>query len=71
MDKLSTARCKYGGTLSQDMQVRGAPAIAIAAALALAVDLINGGRVSQFSSSQEGLQCVLKHLVALFTRWDR
>lgn len=50
------------------MQVRGAPAIAITAALSLAVELVNAGRGSQFGSAQQALQCILRHLEYLVTR---
>ena len=53
---------------TQEMQVRGAPAIAITAALALSVDLINGGRGSHFNSAQEALLYVLQQLDFLNTR---
>ena len=53
----------------QAMQVRGAPAIAIAAALGLAVELINGGRGTQYVSKQEALQAVQQKVDYLCTRY--
>ena len=55
-------------TLIQDMAVRGAPAIAIAGALALAVELQNNGAGSQFSSAQDAAQWIEEKLDYLVTR---
>ena len=52
----------------QDMAVRGAPAIAIAAALALAVELVNGGGGAQFSSAQAAYIHITEQLDYLVTR---
>ena len=53
----------------QDMAVRGAPAIAIAAALALAVELVNQGGGTQFESAQAAYDNITKQLQYLVTRW--
>lgn len=52
----------------QDMAVRGAPAIAIAAALALAVDLVNQGGGAQFSSAHGAYKYITEQLDYLVTR---
>ena len=52
----------------QDMAVRGAPAIAISAALALAVELVNKGGGSQFSSAMEAQNAIDAKLDYLVTR---
>ena len=52
----------------QDMAVRGAPAIAISAALALAVELVNNGGGSQFSSAKEAQDAIDAKLDYLVTR---
>ena len=52
------------------MAIRGAPAIAIAAALALAAELLNSGRGMQFSSPSEAQQRVRKQLAYLVTRYS-
>ena len=52
----------------KDMVVRGAPAIAIAAALALAADLVSKGNGSQFSSGAEAAQHIKQQLEYLITR---
>eukprot|EP00884_Botryococcus_braunii_P014980 jgi/Botrbrau1/23483/Bobra.106_1s0035.1 len=54
-------------TAIKDMVVRGAPAIAIAAALALAVDLVNKGGGSQFESAAEAAAYVKEQLDYLVT----
>ena len=50
------------------MAVRGAPAIAIAGALALAVDLQNEGAGKQFASAQEARHYIQDQLEYLVTR---
>ena len=50
------------------MAVRGAPAIAVAGALALAVELQNGGAGKQFSSAQQAQQAIQQKLDYLVTR---
>jgi methylthioribose-1-phosphate isomerase len=50
------------------MVVRGAPAIAIAAALSLAVDLVNGGEGSQFDSPTAAATYIKEQLDYLVTR---
>ncbi len=52
----------------QDMAVRGAPAIAIAAALALAAELVNQGGGAQFESAQAAYQKITEQLEYLVTR---
>ena len=52
----------------KDMAVRGAPAIAIAAALALAADLIASGAGRQFASADAAAQHIKKQLDYLVTR---
>ncbi|BDA46322.1 probable methylthioribose-1-phosphate isomerase at N-terminal half [Coccomyxa sp. Obi] len=54
-------------TAIKDMAVRGAPAIAIAAALALAVDLVNQGGGAQFSSAQAAYNYITEQLDYLVT----
>jgi len=54
----------------KDMVVRGAPAIAIAAALALATELIDSGSGRQFSSADAAAQHIKKQLDYLVTRWQ-
>ncbi|MCJ1461812.1 Isopentenyl-diphosphate delta-isomerase 2 [Pseudocyphellaria aurata] len=56
--------------LPQDMQVRGAPAIAITAALSLAVELTNSQATSQLQHAQQALQAILGHLDHLITRHE-
>ena len=50
------------------MAVRGAPAIAISAALGLAVELVNHGGGSQFSSAKEAQETIDANLDYLVTR---
>jgi len=52
----------------QDMAVRGAPAIAIAAALALAADLVNAGGGKQFASAADVAHHVKEQMAYLVTR---
>ncbi len=52
----------------KDMAVRGAPAIAIAAALALAADLVAAGSGRQFSSAEAAAQHIKEQLDYLVTR---
>ena len=52
----------------QDMAVRGAPAIAIAAALALAADLVNAGGGKQFASAADVAHYVTEQMAYLVTR---
>jgi methylthioribose-1-phosphate isomerase len=52
----------------QDMAVRGAPAIAIAAALALAADLVNAGGRKQFASAADVARHVKEQMAYLVTR---
>ena len=56
------------GLWLQDMAVRGAPAIAIAGALALAVELQNQGAGKQFLSAQEAEKQIKAKLAYLVTR---
>ncbi|KAK9830593.1 hypothetical protein WJX81_002762 [Elliptochloris bilobata] len=51
----------------KDMAIRGAPAIAIAAALALAAELVNGGGGTQFSSPSAVQEHVKKQMAYLVT----
>ena len=53
----------------QDMVVRGAPAIGVTGALALAVHLISGGRGQQYSSVQACLDDIRETMDYLVTRW--
>lgn len=53
----------------QDMVVRGAPAIGVTGALALAVHLISGGRGAQYSSVQACLDDIRDTMDYLVTRW--
>lgn len=48
--------------------MRGAPAIAIAGALALAVELQNGGAGKQFSAAQDAQKHIQESLDYLVTR---
>ena len=52
----------------KDMVVRGAPAIAIAAALALATQLVASDAGAQFASAQAAAQHVKEELAYLVTR---
>ena len=52
------------------MAVRGAPAIAIAAALALAAELINGGGGSQFADARDAERRITERLQYLVTRHE-
>ena len=63
IDSLQTA-----WTAIKDMVVRGAPAIAIAAALALAADLVASGAGRQFYSAEAAAQHIKKDLDYLMTR---
>ena len=54
---------------AQDMAVRGAPAIAIAAALGLTVQLINSGSGAQFESAQAASDSIAAAAAYLVTRW--
>lgn len=51
------------------MVVRGAPAIGVTGALALAVHLISGGRGKQYASVQACLDDVASTMDYLVTRW--
>jgi methylthioribose-1-phosphate isomerase len=51
------------------MVVRGAPAIGVTGALALAVHLISGGRGKQYSSVQACLDDIAATMDYLVTRW--
>lgn len=53
----------------KDMVVRGAPAIAIAAALALAAQLVASEAGLQISSAKEAAKHVKEELKYLVTRW--
>lgn len=53
----------------KDMVVRGAPAIGVTAALALAVELHCGGGGGQFGSTSEAIAHVGSRLDYLVTRW--
>lgn len=57
-----------GWTAIRDMTIRGAPAIAIAAALSLAVELTQGGGGTQFASAADAAAHVVKQLAYLSTR---
>lgn len=50
------------------MAVRGAPAIAIAAALGLAVELVNNGGGAQFKSAKAAYDVIKGQLDFLVTR---
>ena len=50
------------------MAVRGAPAIAIAGALALAVELQNNGAGKQYATGKQAQQEIQKKLAYLVTR---
>lgn len=50
------------------MVVRGAPAIGVTGALALAVHLISGGRGEQYSTVQDCLDDISKTMDYLVTR---
>jgi methylthioribose-1-phosphate isomerase len=52
----------------RDMTVRGAPAIAIAAALSLAVELVRGGAGAQFAGAAEAAAACVALLDHLATR---
>ena len=54
--------------LGQDMAVRGAPAIAIAGALALAVDLHNNGKGKQFATAKDAQSYIDEQMAFLVTR---
>jgi len=54
--------------MQQDMAVRGAPAIAIAGALSLAVDLHNRGKGEQFTSARDAQSYVDQQMTYLVTR---
>jgi methylthioribose-1-phosphate isomerase len=51
--------------------VRGAPAIGVTGALALAVHLISGGRGKQYSSVQACLDDIAATMDYLVTRWGQ
>ena len=53
-----------------EMTVRGAPAIAISAALSLAVELVNGGSGAQFASTTQAVEHITSQLDYLITRCD-
>ena len=53
----------------KDMTVRGAPAIADAAALSLAVELVQGGSGAQFASADDAVEQINKKLDYLATRY--
>jgi hypothetical protein len=55
-------------TAIRDMTVRGAPAIAIAAALSLAVELSKPGVQAQFGSAADATAYIVKQLDYLVTR---
>jgi hypothetical protein len=54
----------------KDMVVRGAPAIGVTGALALAVDLVAKGAGSQFGSVHDTVKGISETLDFLVTRWD-
>lgn len=56
-------------TAIRDMTVRGAPAIAISAALSVAVELVNAGSGRQFGSAAQAVEHVVSQLDYLVTRW--
>ncbi|KAL4457683.1 hypothetical protein ABPG75_012548 [Micractinium tetrahymenae] len=58
---------KAAWTAIRDMTVRGAPAIAIAAALSLAVDLVNGGSGAQFADAGAAAAYITEQLDYLVT----
>ncbi|PRW55925.1 translation initiation factor fusion with methylthioribose kinase [Chlorella sorokiniana] len=58
---------KAAWTAIRDMTVRGAPAIAIAAALSLAVDLVNSGSGAQFDSAAAAAAHVAEQMDYLVT----
>ncbi len=53
-----------------EMTVRGAPAIAISAALSLAVELVNRGSGAQFASTTQAVEHIASQLDYLVTRCD-
>lgn len=57
-----------GWTAIRDMVVRGAPAIAIAAALSLAAKLVTDGNGSQFATVDETVSFITDQLAYLVTR---
>lgn len=59
--------CKDAFLAIKDMNVRGAPAIAISAVLSLAVDL-SGGGVGRFATKEEAVKYVKDQLAYLVTR---
>lgn len=60
--------CERVHALIRDMAVRGAPAIAVAGVLALAVQLHNEGAGSQFDSAQSAADAVRERVDYLVTR---
>ena len=52
----------------QDMAVRGAPALAIAAALGLVVELINNGSGMQFETAEAARDRIIEQAEYLVTR---
>ena len=57
-----------GWTAIRDMTVRGAPAIADAAALSLAVELVQGGAGAQFADAAAAVEAINAKLDYLATR---
>lgn len=64
---LEVAGCEDAHRMIKDMAVRGAPAIAVAGILALAVELHNSGS-SQFASAEEACSAIKTKLCYLVTR---
>lgn len=65
---LPVASCEAAHGLIRDMAVRGAPAIAVAGVLALAVELHAGGGGAQFASADEAARHVQARMDYLVTR---
>jgi methylthioribose-1-phosphate isomerase len=65
---LPVKSCAEAHKLIREMAVRGAPAIAVAGMLGLAVELHNGGGGKQFGSAQEAADQIQKLVDYLLTR---
>ena len=65
---LNVATCEDAHRLIKEMAVRGAPAIAVAGMLGLAVQLHNDGAGKQFNSAQEAAEQIRMRVDYLLTR---
>jgi methylthioribose-1-phosphate isomerase len=65
---LDVQSCEDAHRLIRDMAVRGAPAIAVAGVLALAVELHNAGAGDQFASPEEAATRIRDRMEYLVTR---